>query len=200
MGQWLEGEDLTDITLYCQDWGGITGLNLLQFHGDRFARVIASNTGVPTGEGAGAGIDQWLEFVASVDQLPIGGLVQSGSAKKLSRREVAAYEAPFPDASYQASPLAFPFLIPVKADNPGVPMCRSMWSYLETWHKPFLTVIGSEDEISYKAGAHVRMQRSIPGAANQNHIVIEGAKHFIQEDAPDQLVEIIDAFVTQDAR
>lgn len=200
MSQWLEGEDLSNITMYCQDWGGITGLNLLPFHGDRFARIIASNTGVPAGEGAGAGVDRWLEFVASVDQLPIGGLVQSGSARKLSPKEIAAYEAPFPDASYQASPLAFPFLIPVKADNPGVPMCRAMWSFLETWNKPFLTVFGSDDEISYKAGAHLRMQRSIPGAANQNHIVIDGAKHFIQEDASDQLVEIIDAFVVGNTR
>lgn len=198
MGQWLVGEDLTDITLYCQDWGGITGLNLLPRHGERFARVIASNTGVPIGEGAGRGIDNWLAFVESVDELPIGGLVQSGSARKLSPQEIAAYEAPFPDGTYQASPLAFPFLIPVKADNPGVPMCRDMWAYLGTWTKPFLTVFGTEDEISYKAGAHVRMQRDIPGAADQQHVLIEGAKHFIQEDAPDQLVEIIDAFASQE--
>ena len=77
-------------------------------------------------------------------------------------------------------------------------MCRAMWDYLGTWERPFLTVFGSDDEISYKAGAHVRMQRSIPGAANQNHVVIEGAKHFIQEDASDQLVEIIDTFIHQD--
>lgn len=197
MGQWLEAEDLTNITLYCQDWGGITGLNLLPFHGDRFARVIASNTGVPAGEGATKGIENWLAFVSSVEELPISGVMQSGTARKLSAGEKAAYDAPFPDGTYQASPLAFPFLIPVQPDNPGVPMCLEMWTYLQTWTKPFLTVFGSEDEISYKAGAHLKMQRKIPGAANQDHIVIEGASHFIQEDAPDQLVEIIDQFTKQ---
>ena len=75
---WFEAEDLRNVTLYCQDWGGMIGLGSLVNIGDRVARVIASNTGVPTGEGAGAGIDQWLAFVASVDQLPIGGLVQAG--------------------------------------------------------------------------------------------------------------------------
>jgi haloalkane dehalogenase len=73
-------------------------------------------------------------------------------------------------------------------------MCLAMWDFLETWTKPFLTVFGTEDEISYKAGAHLRMQRKIPGAANQQHVEIKGASHFIQEDAPDQLVEIIDQF------
>jgi haloalkane dehalogenase len=197
MGQWLEGEDLTDITLYCQDWGGITGLNLLPFHGHRFSRVIASNTGVPAGEGATKGIENWLAFVGSVEELPISGVMQSGTTRKFSAGEMAAYEAPFPDGTFQASPLAFPFLIPVQPDNPGVPMCLAMWEFLETWTKPFLTVFGTEDAISYKAGAHLKMQRKIPGAAGQQHIEIEGANHFIQEDAPDQLVEIIDQFTKQ---
>jgi haloalkane dehalogenase len=200
MGQWLVAEDLTNITLYCQDWGGITGLNLLPFHDDRFSRVIASNTGVPAGEGATKGIENWLAFVSSVEELPISGVMQSGTTRKLSAGEKTAYEAPFPDGTYQASPLIFPFLIPVQPDNPGVPMCLEMWTYLETWTKPFLTVFGSEDEISYKAGAHLKMQRKIPGAANQKHIVIEGASHFIQEDAPDQLVEIIDHFTKENQR
>jgi haloalkane dehalogenase len=200
MGQWLVGEDLTNITLYCQDWGGITGLNLLPFHGERFARVIASNTGVPAGEGATKGIENWLAFVGSIEELPISGVMQSGTTRKLSAGELAAYEAPFPDGTFQASPLAFPFLIPVQPDNPGVPMCLAMWEFLETWTKPFLTVFGTEDEISYKAGAHLRLQRKIPGAANQEHIEIEGASHFIQEDAPDQLVQIINQFTKESQR
>ena len=197
VGQWLEAEDLRDITLYCQDWGGIIGLNLLPFHGDRFTRVIASNTGVPAGEGATPGIANWLAFVSSVEELPIGGVMQSGTTRRFTEAELAAYEAPFPDGRYQASPLIFPFLIPVQPDNPGVPMCKAMWTYLGTWTKPFLTVFGSEDQISYKAGAHLKFQRVIPGAADQNHVVIEGPSHFIQEDAPEQLVEIIHEFATQ---
>ncbi len=197
MGQWLIAENLTNITLYCQDWGGITGLNLLPLHGDLFTRVIASNTGIPAGEGATEGIENWLAFVSSVEELPIGGVIQSGTTRKLSPGELAAYEAPFPDGRYQASPLEFPFLIPVQPDNPGVPMCRETWEYLGTWEKPFLTVYGSEDAISYKPGSHLKFQRVIPGAADQSHVVIEGANHFIQEDAPDQLVDIIDAFIVQ---
>jgi len=38
----------------------------------------------------------------------------------------------------------------------------------------------------------------IPGAGAQPHRVLEGPSHFIQEDAPEELVAIIDAFVADD--
>jgi haloalkane dehalogenase len=90
--------------------------------------------------------------------------------------------------------LQFPLLIPVQPDNPGVPRCRATWDFLAGWNKPFLTVMGSEDAIAFKPGAHRKFQRVVPGAAGLDHVVIEGAGHFIQEDASDRLVEIIDAF------
>lgn len=194
MGQWLVGEDLADITLYCQDWGGILGLNLLRLYPDRFTRVIASNTGLPAGEGVNRFMQQWLDFSQSVAELPIGSLVDGGTTRPLSDAEKAAYDAPYPDGSYQASPLQFPVLIPLQPDNPGVPLCRETWAFLETWTKPFLTVFGSDDAVSFKPGAHRKLQNVVPGAAGQPHVVIDGANHFIQEDVPDALVEIIDGF------
>ena len=199
MSQWLEGENLRELSLYCQDWGGLTGLHLLRLYPDRFARAIASNTGIPVGEGVNAFMQQWLDFSQSVEELPVGALVDGGTTRALTNAEKAAYEAPFPDGSYQTSALQFPLLIPVQPDNPGVPMCRETWAFLETWTKPFLTVFGSDDPVSFKPGAHLKFQRKVPGAAGQPHRVIEGANHFIQEDAPDELVEIIDAFVHQGA-
>jgi haloalkane dehalogenase len=195
LSQWLAASDLTDITLYCQDWGGLAGLQVLPELGDRFARVVASNTGIPAGEGVNKFMQQWLDFSQSVDELPIGALVNGGTARELSAAEMAAYDAPFPEARFQAGALQFPLLIPVQPDNPGVPMCRATWAYLAGWTKPFLTVMGSEDAVAYKAGAHAKFQRVVPGATGLDHQVIEGAGHFIQEDAPDRLVEIIDSFI-----
>jgi len=195
MGQWLDGEDLGGVTLFCQDWGGILGLCLLSDHGDRFARVVASNTGLPEGQGVNKFMEDWLAFSQSVDQLPVGALVQGGTTRQLSEAEVAAYGAPYPDSSYQASPKIFPVLIPLQPDNPGVPRAKATWAYLETWEKPFLTVFGDQDLVAYKAGAHKALQQRIPGAQGQPHRVLEGPSHFIQEDAPDELVAIIDAFV-----
>src|SRR5687768_12053998 len=41
--------DLRDVVLVCQDWGGLIGLRLLAEHPERFARVVAANTGLPDG-------------------------------------------------------------------------------------------------------------------------------------------------------
>ena len=194
MGQWLEGEDLAGVTLYCQDWGGLTGLQLLPDHGDRVDRVLASNTGIPVGEGVNRFMQQWLDFSQSVTELPIGSLVAGGTSRTLTPEEQAAYDAPFPDGTYQTSALQFPLLIPLQPDNPGVPQSKATWAYLATWEKPFLTVFGSEDAIAYKPGAHVRFQEVVPGAQGQPHEVIEGANHFIQEDASERLIEVLHAF------
>jgi len=40
----IEALDLRGITLFCQDWGGATGLQVVAFHPERFARVLCSNT------------------------------------------------------------------------------------------------------------------------------------------------------------
>src|SRR5208283_3809408 len=42
---------LSDTTLFCQDWGGLIGLRVVAAHPERFARVVAANTFLPTGEG-----------------------------------------------------------------------------------------------------------------------------------------------------
>ena len=194
MIKWFEAEDLRDITLYMQDWGGLIGLNAMPHISDRVSRAIASNTGLPEGEGMNKAMRDWLEFSSSVPELPIGALLDGGSTRKLSPAEIAAYNAPYPDGSYQTSPKIFPSLIPVQAENPGVPQCKETWKFLETWTKPFLTVYGSADPIAYKPGAHLRMQERIPGTAGLTHHVIEGANHFIQEDAPAELVTIIHHF------
>jgi haloalkane dehalogenase len=198
MSQWLVGVDLAGITLYCQDWGGLTGLHLLRLHPERFERVLASNTGLPVGEGVNKFMQDWFDFSQSVDELPIATLIDSGTTRSLSASEKAAYDAPFPEARYQAAALEFPLLIPVQPDNPGVPLCVETWALLETWDKPFLTVFGSADPIAFKPGAHRKFQQKVPGAQGQPHAVIEGAGHFIQEDAPDELVARLDAFIRGD--
>lgn len=195
MRQWLEAVDLREITLYCQDWGGLAGLHLLPLFPDRFARVVASNTGVPVGEGASPLMQRWLAFSQSVPMIPCAQMIGSMVAGGLSEGAKRAYDAPYPDASYQAGVKKFPLLIPVQPDNPGVPMCKALWAFLETWQKPFLTVFGALDPIAAKPGAHLRFQERVPGAKGQPHVLFERANHFIQEDVPNELVEVIDGFV-----
>ena len=56
------------MTLVGQDWGGLIGLRLVAEHPDRFARVVAANTGLPTGDQPMP--DVWLRFREVVRTAP----------------------------------------------------------------------------------------------------------------------------------
>src|SRR6202030_3397933 len=71
--------DLRGLTLVGQDWGGLIGLRLVAEHPDRFARVVAANTGLPTGDQPMP--DVWLRFrevVRTAPALSVSRLVQVG--------------------------------------------------------------------------------------------------------------------------
>jgi haloalkane dehalogenase len=42
--------DLTQITVFGQDWGDLIGLRVLADYPERFARLIIANTFLPTGD------------------------------------------------------------------------------------------------------------------------------------------------------
>jgi haloalkane dehalogenase len=195
---WIKGfmdaTGLDDITVFGQDWGGLIGLRLVAEHPDRFARVVASNTGLPTGEGMSEAFMNWRNFSQTTPEMPIGAIVASGcAAVKLTTEEVAAYDAPFPDESYKEGARQFPVLVPADPDNEAVPDNRRAWESLARFEKPFLCAFGDSDPIT--RGADARMREVIPGAQGQKHVTVEGAGHFIQEDKGPELARIVSDFV-----
>ena len=44
--------ELTNVTLVCQDWGGLTGLSVVKDMPDKFCSLVIMNTGLPTGDKA----------------------------------------------------------------------------------------------------------------------------------------------------
>ena len=193
--EWLrsvlfDGLDLQDVTLVCQDWGGLLGLRLVAEHPDRFARVCAANTGLP--DGTRRLPDAWWQFrdfVVRTEDLPIGFLVASGCAEPMAPEVQAAYDAPFPDASYKAGPRAFPDLIPQDPDNPATPDNQRAWEVLVGFEKPFLCAFSDKDPIT--GGGERMLIGKIPGAAGQPHTTIEGGGHFLQEDRGPELARVV---------
>ncbi len=186
--------DLRGLTLVGQDWGGLIGLRLVAEHPDRFARVVAANTGLPTGDQAMPEV--WLRFrevVRSAPVLSISRLVQSGCQKKLAKGVLAAYDAPFPDESFLAGPRAMPGLVPTSPNDPATAANRAAWERLAAWDKPFLVAFSDRDPIT--AGMAPILKHTIPGAAGLEHPVITGAGHFLQEDAGELLGALIAGFV-----
>jgi haloalkane dehalogenase len=193
MSQWLLAVGVENATLFAQDWGGVIGFPVAMRHPERFVRLIAANTGLPTGQGASQALQDWLDYSDRATSLPVAQLVHGFTVNGLTESERRAYDAPFPDASHQAAALSFPRLIPLQPENPGVPLMRETWEQLERWTKPFLTLFGDRDPIS--KGAELGFQQRVPGAKEQPHVVLSPAHHFLQEDQPEAIAERVLAFV-----
>lgn len=186
--------DLSNITLVCQDWGGLIGLRVVAQEENRFSRVVTANTGLPTGdEKMPEAFFQWQEFSQTVEIFPVGQIIQMGCQSKLSEEVIAAYDAPFPDESYKSGARIFPKLVPTSPDNPATEANRQAWEKLKQWSKPFLTAFSDKDPIT--KGAEKPFQQLIPGAKDQAHTTITKGGHFLQEDEGEELANVVINFI-----
>jgi len=186
--------DLKDITLVCQDWGGLIGLRLVAEEDERFARVVAANTFLPTGDvPAGPAFLAWQKYSQETPHFHAGGIVKGGCAKGLAEEAVAAYDAPFPDQRFTAGARQFPLLVPTSAHDPAAAPNRAAWQRLEQFRRPFLTAFSDGDPIT--RGGDKALVAQIPGAAGQRHVTIKGGGHFLQEDCGEELADVVREFV-----
>jgi haloalkane dehalogenase len=194
MHGFLEALDLNEITLFCQDWGGLIGLRLVADAPDRFRRVVTSNTALPDGT-----IDmpqmfaRWRRFSRLSPVFPIGKIVSGGSAKGISADAQRAYDAPFPSGRYKAGARQLPSLVPITRDDPGAVANRKAWESLARFDRPFLTLFGDSDPIT--GGRDAEMQAKIPGTRGQAHRIIPQTGHFCQEDSGEVLAAAVVDFI-----
>jgi haloalkane dehalogenase len=192
----VEALDLRRITLLCQDWGGLIGLRLVAEHPERFARVVAANTFLPTGDQKVApAFLAWQQYSQETPDFHLGGIVKGGCVTDLAPEIVAAYDAPFPDDRYKAGARQFPMLVPTSPSDPASAPNRKAWEALSRFDKPFLTAFSDSDPIT--RGGDRRLQQSIPGTEGQPHTTITGAGHFLQEDKGEELARVVVDFVAR---
>jgi haloalkane dehalogenase len=207
----VTGLDLRDVTLVVQDWGGPIGLSVLASEPERFARVVATNTILHTGDPALAGKLNWAHhgvgegrvmleealvdyflFCVRAPDLVASWFVAAVSGP-LPADVLAAYDAPFPDPSYKAGLRALTGLVPLTRNDPGAVIGRATWAALDQWQKPFLTAYSDGDPAT--RGWERVFQERVPGAAGQAHATITGAGHFVQEQQGGELGRVIATFV-----
>jgi haloalkane dehalogenase len=188
--------DLTNVTLVCQDWGGLLGLRLVAENEARFARVVAANTFLPTGDmPMPKAFFDWREFSQTTPELHVGRIVAGGCKTTLSAEVIAAYDAPFPDDRYKAGARQFPTLVPASPDDPAAPANRRAWEVLTQFTKPVLTAFSDKDPIT--RGAEMILQAMIPGTKGRTHPTVVGGGHFLQEDCGEELAKIVNAFIAE---
>ena len=195
MAAWMEAIDLQHATLFCQDWGSLIGLRLVTHAPERFDRVCLANGGLPTGaQGATPkAFKVWRAFARFSPWFPIGRIVNSGCANKLSPAEIDAYDLPFPSSGHRTAARMFPTFVPTDPDNPERTRNEQAWEVLKQFHKPFLTLFSSRDPIT--RGGDKIFLKLVPGTANQPHAVTRGAGHFLQEDKGPELAQKLNEWI-----
>ena len=182
--------DLTGITFFGQDWGGLIGLRLVAAQPDRFARVAVGNTGLPTGDRPPPdAFLAWQDFSQQAPEFPVGAIINGGTVTDLPPEVIAAYDAPFPDDRFKAGARVWPSLVPTSPDDPEAPANRAAWEVLGGYRRPFLCCFSDSDPIT--RGGERAFLGVVPGAEGQHHTTITGAGHFLQEDAGPELAQVL---------
>jgi haloalkane dehalogenase len=204
---------LRDITLFCQDWGGLMGLRLVGNHPDLFAQVVAANTTLPViprrlnpfrvpnpvridcslGDFAmptrmsadtwAASFQKWILYALTAPSFTPSQVVAANTVTRPSTEELAAYDAPYPSFVYKAAVRAFPSMV-AAIEGQNAPAWRSLGRF----RKPFLWFAGEHDHNMGTRANQRLLTGHIPGATGQPHERFE-AGHFIQEDIGEILAE-----------
>jgi pimeloyl-ACP methyl ester carboxylesterase len=173
----VERLDLKNILLVVQDWGGLLGLTLPMAMPEHFTRLLVMNTALGTGT-VTEGFRQWRAYSNAQPDLMIGKLIARGR-RDMTADEIAAYDAPFPDASFKAAVRAFPNLVPDGDTAPGAALSREAMSFWrERWTGESFMAIGMQDPV---LGPPVMqsLARTIRGCPPPLEVPEGG--HFLQE-------------------
>jgi len=144
----IEKLNLRNITLVVQDWGGLLGLTLPMEMPERFERLLVMNTALAGGDQPlSEGFVAWRAYVARTPDLPCGKLM-SRTCTHLTPRELAAYDAPFPDTRYKAGVRRFPQLVAERGEDPGADIARKARQWLrDSWKGESFMAIGVKDPV-----------------------------------------------------
>ena len=140
--------DLKNIVLVVQDWGGLLGLTLPMDMPERFAGLLVMNTAFATGDAPlGQGFLDWRAWNNKNPDMAVGTLM-GRACKHLTAAETAAYDAPFPDATFKGGVRRFPNLVPDHPDAEGAALSRKARDWFSReWNGKTFMAVGMKDPV-----------------------------------------------------
>lgn len=222
--QWLVGLDLKNLTLVCQDWGGLIGLRVVGLQPDRFARLVVANTGLPDSKMVAEPVSEMLGQMYPALPVPDAAAVReafrnggpgaflywvkyAAECPTFSVREVfgllsgiddeailAGYTAPFPDDRYIAGAREFPSLVPLLPKHKADREANDA-AWAVLERFERPVLTAFTDDDPVTRGGEVAFQSRVPGAKGRTHPTIKGGGHFLQEMQPEAFSAAILDFI-----
>jgi haloalkane dehalogenase len=162
---------------------------------ERFVRLVIANTWLHhEGYEYGDGIRGWRAAATDPNKLggdmPVGRIVAGSLRRPGHDRDAVAraYDAPFAGAASKAGARRFPFCIPFAEPEAGNARDQQRcFDALLRYPHPVHFAFGDADEVFPFHWAE-RWHSLVPGSTLDR---IAGAGHFVQEDASDDLADVI---------
>jgi pimeloyl-ACP methyl ester carboxylesterase len=195
--------DLRDVTLVMQDWGGPFGLGYAVRYPENVKRLVLMNTwGFQ--DTFDHPLHPWIKLLTrpglsdlllSSPNLVFGMGFQYGTARHLSSAVIAAYKAPFKDSRSRTALVQFPRMISTSATHPSANMMRAIEQGLEGFRKTPALIVWGEDDPLFSPDVAAHWKAMLPRA--EGPFVIETARHFLPEDAPEDVILRLDTFLEE---
>jgi haloalkane dehalogenase len=182
--------DLRDVTIMVQDWGGPIGFSVATHNADRFAAFVIGNTWAwPKSDpdtqvfwrflGGPIGKRLILNRNLFVERILPGGVRRT----KLTPEVMDAYRRPFPTPRSRIPTWVFPREI--LGSRPFLAQVEA--GLAKVADRPALIVWPTKD-VAFKDPERKRWEEIF---ADHRTVTLEGAGHYIQEDAPEEIVAAI---------
>lgn len=192
--------ELRELTVVLHDWGGPIGLGLALQDRSRVKRLVIMNTWAFR-LSAQVRLPQLLELCRKPgvgEDLVLGQnlLVERGipegvcHPERIAGEVLAAYRAPFVSAEERRSVLAMVRDIPLGEDTDTARLIGAIQDGLADLRLPATIIWGERDPV-FSTQVLALWRLYFPAA--EVHLLPD-ASHFLQEDAPDELGRLIEAF------
>ena len=202
--------DLKNITLIMQDWGGPIGFGFATRNPDLIKRIVILNTGVGVFP---EGMPPWyedLKFEGVPDLgneeiynktlsdmksfIPLMFKYAIYNQDKVTPTMLKAYTAPFPNKESTIGAVAFPKDIPIGFLHPSAKFMLETFKNLKKLaDRPKILIWGLKDPIFPKLV--IDLWKSIYRDLKNSIHLIDNASHFLQEDAPEEIIGYIKSFL-----
>lgn len=208
--RFVEDLDLRDITIVCQDWGGPMAGAFTARNPERVKRLFIANTVLGYGGGqAAGGRTPWFEWIAKHEEagtlngilgelgstvLSVMKIIGFQNSSAVDDTWIRAYSAPFPDRDSCIGAINFPLDVHYGRFLPFVFETMESGDMEALKSKPAMLVSGDKDY----AIAQDHAISDFKGIYPEGRVIkVEGVGHFCQEDIPESLVSLLNAFIEE---